>query len=55
MSREKPWVALEGGLGEEEEEMEEGEGRAATGVGTLQTGSFILHVPEWVSQLLKVF
>lgn len=35
--------------------MEEGEGKAARGMGTLQTRSFILHVPEWVSQLLKVF
>lgn len=35
--------------------MEEGEGQAAKGVGALQTRSFTLHVPEWVSQLLKIF
>lgn len=33
----------------------EGEGPACKGVETRQTRSFILHVPEWVSQLLKAF
>lgn len=43
------------GLEEEEEEMKEGEQQAVKGVDILQTQSFILHVLEWVSQLLKVF
>lgn len=54
MNREGPEGSIEG-LGEEEEEMKEGEQQAVKGVGTLQTQSFILHVLEWVSQLLKVF